>query len=348
MSTRPALLVLRAGPAVTVQDGGRFGYQRLGVSPAGPMDAFSHRIAERLVGNPEGTAGLELGPGILELEVAAERVRIGLAGARRTVAVDGRPRPWWSTLLLTRGQRLALGPALGGVWSYLAVRGGIDVPPVLGSRATHTLSRFGGLDGRSLREGDVLPIGEAAPAEDAPEGALAAPPEPEPGPIRVVLGPQEAWFSAAGTATFLGAAWRVSARSDRMAYRLEGPRIEHARSPNIVSDGIVFGSVQVPGAGQPIVLLADRQSTGGYPKIATVIGADLPRLVQVPAGGELRFAAVDLATALAARRLARERLEQALASLVPLGPQGRLDTGFLLSVNLVSGVTTGEPERPEP
>ncbi len=339
----PALLVLRAGPAVTVQDAGRFGYQRLGVSPAGPMDPWSHRLADRLADNPEGSAGLEIGPGVLELEVRAERVRIGLAGAARTVTIDGRPRPWWSALSLVHGQRLALGPAAAGVWSYLAVRGGIALPPVLGSRSTHTLSRIGGLEGRALRAGDLLPLGEAEIPTDLPDQALGASPEPIDGPIRVVLGPQEAWFTEAGIATFLAAPWRVSVRSDRMGYRLEGPRIEHARSPNIVSDGIVFGSIQVPGSGQPIVLLADRQTTGGYPKIATVIGADLGRLAQTPAGGSVRFAAVDLSVALAARRHARERLEAALRSLAPIGRGGTLDPAFLLSVNLVSGVTAGEP-----
>lgn len=338
----PALLVLRAGPAVTVQDAGRFGYQRLGVSPAGPMDPWSHRLADRLAGNPEGSAGLEIGPGVLELEVRAERIRIGLAGAARTVTVDGRPRPWWSALSLLQGQKLALGPATTGVWSYLAVRGGIALPPVLGSRSTHTLSRIGGLAGRALRAGDLLPLAEAEVPSELPDQVLGAPPEPVDGPIRVVLGPQEAWFTEAGLATFFGAAWRVSPRSDRMGYRLEGPRIEHARSPNIVSDGIVFGSIQVPGSGQPIVLLADRQTTGGYPKIATVIGADLGRLAQTAPGGSLRFAAVDLAGALAARRLARQRLEAALQRLAPIGESGSLEPAFLLSVNLVSGVTAGE------
>ncbi len=339
-----ALRVLRAGPAVTVQDAGRFGRQRLGVSPAGPMDPWAFALAARLAGGPEPASGLELGPGPLELEVLAERVRIGLAGAPRAVAVDGLPRPFWSALELARGQRLALGAAGRGVWSYLVVAGGLALPAVLGSLATHTLSGIGGLAGRALRAEDLLPLAAAEAAAGRPELALAEPPAEEPGPIRVILGPQEAWFTAEGIATFLGAEWRVSARSDRMGYRLEGPRIAHARSPNIVSDGIVFGSIQVPGMGQPIVLLADRQSTGGYPKIATVITADLGRLAQVPAGSALRFAAIDPAEARRARARARQRLEQACARLVPVAAAGRLEAGFLLSVNLVSGVTAGEPE----
>lgn len=341
----PTLRVLRAGPAVTVQDAGRFGRQRLGVSPAGPMDPWAFALAARLAGAGEPASGLEIGPGPLELEVEAARVRIGLAGAPRAVTIEGMARPFWSALELARDQRLALGPAARGVWSYLIVAGGFALPRVLGSLATHTLSGIGGLEGRALRAEDRLPLAAPEAGADLPELALAEPPAEEPGPVRVILGPQEAWFTADGLATFLAAEWRVSPRSDRMGYRLEGPRIEHARSPNIVSDGIVFGSVQVPGMGQPIVLLADRQSTGGYPKIATVITADLGRLAQVPAGATLRFAAVDLATARRARAAARDRLERACARLVPVAAAGRLDSGFLLSVNLVSGVTAGESER---
>jgi biotin-dependent carboxylase-like uncharacterized protein len=307
------------------------------------MDPWAFRLANRLLDQSERKAGLELGPGGLVLRVEAEHVRIALAGAERPVAVDGRPIPWWSAIGAVRGQRIEIGPARRGVWSYLAVRGGLAVGPVLGSCATHTLTRLGGLEGRPLRAGDRLPLADPGAGPDLPDLAMAEPPVEAGGPIRIVLGPQEAWFSEAGIATLLGAAWRVSPRSDRMGYRLEGPRIEHARSPNIVSDGIVMGAIQVPGSGQPIVLMADRQSTGGYPKIATVIGADLGRLAQVPAGGTLRFAAVDLATARAARRLARQRLEAALATFAPIGPGGALEPCFLLSVNLVSGVTAGEP-----
>ncbi|MDW8370271.1 MAG: biotin-dependent carboxyltransferase family protein [Geminicoccaceae bacterium] len=339
----PALFVERCGPLVTVQDAGRFGYQRFGVTPAGPMDPWAFRLANRLLGQSEREAGLELGPGGLVLRVEAERVRLAFAGAERPIELDGRPLPWWSVTNLVRGQRLAIGPARGAVWSYLAIAGGLALPPVMGSRATHTLTRLGGLEGRPLRAGDRLPLADPLAGADMPELVLAEPPFPPAGPIRVLLGPQEAWFGPAAIATFLDAAWRISARSDRMGYRLEGPRIEHARSPNIVSDGIVMGSVQVPGSGQPIVLVADRQSTGGYPKIATVIGADIGRLAQVPAGGTVRFRAVGFEEALAARAEARARLEAAPSRLVPLASGGRLDAGFLLSVNLVSGVTAGEP-----
>lgn len=338
----PSLVVERCGPLTTVQDGGRFGYQRFGVTPAGPMDPWAFRLADRLLDQSERAAGLELGPGSLVLRVEAEHVRIALAGAERPVAVDGRPIPWWSAIGALRGQRIEIGPARRGVWSYLAVRGGLAVRPVMGSRATHTLTRLGGLEGRPLRAGDRLPLADPGAAPDLPDLALAEPPvEPE-GPIRIVLGPQEAWFSEAGIATLLGAAWRVSPRSDRMGYRLEGPRIEHARSPNIVSDGMVMGAIQVPGSGQPIVLMADRQSTGGYPKIATVISADIGRLAQIPAGGTVRFRVVSFEEALEARAEARRSIEIARASFAPLVRGARIDSAFLLSVNLVSGVTAGE------
>ncbi|MCX7629242.1 MAG: biotin-dependent carboxyltransferase family protein [Geminicoccaceae bacterium] len=337
------LLVEHCGPSTTVQDAGRFGYQRFGVTPAGPMDPWSFRLANRMLGNPEGEAGLEVGPGGLGLAVEAPRVRLAFAGAERPLRIDGRPVPWWSALSLRAGQRVELGPSARGVWSYVAIRGGLALAPVMGSRATHTLTGLGGLEGRALRAGDRLPLAVPVAEPEEPDLVLAAPPRGEDGPVRVLLGPQEAWFTEAGIATFLGAEWRVSAKSDRMGYRLDGPPVEHARSPNIVSDGIVFGAVQVPGSGRPIVLMADRQSTGGYPKIATVIGADVGRLAQVPIGGAVRFRRIAFDEARAARRAARAELERALASRRPLAASGRLDPDFLLSVNLVSGVTAGEP-----
>jgi len=341
--TAPALIVERCGVLTTIQDGGRYGYQRFGVTPAGPMDPWAFRLANRMLIQNDDEAGLEVGPGSLVLRVEAERVRIALAGAERPVAVDGRAVPWWSVLNAGGGQRIELGPAARGVWSYLAVAGGLAVRPVMGSRATHTLTRLGGLEGRPLRQGDRLPLADSAIAPDAPDFALVEPPVEPQGPIRILLGPQEAWFTETGVAALLGTPWRVSSRSDRMGYRLEGPPIEHARSPNIVSDGIVTGAIQVPGSGQPIVLMADRQSTGGYPKIGTVISADIGRLAQTPAGGIVRFRAVSFEEALRARAERRSAIEKARASLAPLPRGGRTDPTFLLSVNLVSGVTAGEP-----
>jgi biotin-dependent carboxylase-like uncharacterized protein len=343
IDSTPALLVERCGPLVTVQDAGRFGYQRFGVTPAGPMDPWAWRLAARLVGAAGNDAGLELGPGGLVLRVEAQRTRLAFTGAERPLAIDGRPFPWWSAVGLVRGQRVEIGPAFRGVWSYVAIAGGLALPPVLGSRATHTLTRLGGLEGRALRAGDRLPLADPAIGADLPDVALTTPPSEPEGPIRVLPGPQEAWFGEAGLATLLEATWQISPRSDRMGYRLQGPRIEHARSPNIVSDGIVMGAIQVPGSGRPIVLMADRQSTGGYPKIATVIGADIGRLAQVGVGGAVRFRAVTFEEGLQARAEARARLEAALTGLEPVAAGGRLDAGFLLSVNLVSGVTAGEP-----
>jgi biotin-dependent carboxylase-like uncharacterized protein len=340
--TPPALVVERCGPLTTVQDGGRYSYQRFGVTPAGPMDPWAFRLANRMLDQNDHEVGVELGPGSLVLRVEAERVRIALAGAERPVAVDGRAVPWWSVVSSGGGQRIEIGPAVRGVWSYLAIAGGLAVQPVMGSRATHTLTRLGGLEGRPLRGGDRLPLADSPIVPDLPDFALAEPPVEPPGPIRILLGPQQAWFTEAGVATLLATTWRVSPRSDRMGYRLEGPRIEHARSPNIVSDGIVTGAIQVPGSGQPIVLMADRQTTGGYPKIGTVISADIGRLAQIPAGGIVRFRAVSFEEALRARAETRCAIEKARASLAPLRRGGRVDPTFLLSVNLVSGVTAGE------
>lgn len=341
--TSASFVITHCGPLTTVQDAGRFGYQRFGVTPAGPMDPWAFRLANRMLDNAEGEAALELGPGGLGFVLEGEPVRVAFAGAARALRIDGRAFPWWSAVRLHPGARVELGPSTRGTWSYIAVAGGIALPLVMGSRATHTLTALGGLEGRALRAGDRLPLLGAPIADAQPDTVLAEPPREEQAPIRVLLGPQEAWFTEAGIATFLNAEWRVAARSDRMGYRLEGPAIEHSRSPNIVSDGIVMGAVQVPGSGQPIVLMADRQSTGGYPKIATVISADIGRFAQIPAGGVVRFRRIDFDAALSARRAARAALARALASRRPLGREGRFDPEFLLSVNLVSGVVAEEP-----
>lgn len=334
-----ALRVLRSGPLTTVQDAGRRGWQRFGVSGSGPMDPLAFRLANRLAGNLEGTGALELALGGLEIEVEAAIVRLGLAGGPFIVMVDGSPAPWWSSLTLGRGQILRIGQAVSGVWGYVAIGGGLELPLSLGSLSTHTLSGLGGLHGRKLRDGDELPL--ANPAAGGPDLMLPTPPARR-GSIRVVAGPQAEQFTQAGIDTFYGSRWRVSAQADRMGYRLEGPGIEHGPAgANIVSDGTMLGSVQVPGAGTPIVLMGDRQTTGGYPKIATVIGADIGALAQTPPGGEISFTATTVAEAVAARRAQTAWLARLDEMLVPAATGGSHDSGFLLSVNLVSGVVSG-------
>jgi biotin-dependent carboxylase-like uncharacterized protein len=256
------------------------------------------------------------------------------------VTVDGAPLAPLTSVTLQPGQRLRIGSAsagaAGGARGYLAVRGGVDTPAVLGSRSTHVRSAIGGLQGRALRAGDRLPVGGAS--LEGPELRLDASALPSgPNRLRVVLGPQDDYFTEAGIETFLTAEFTVSTDADRMGYRLTGPVIEHRDGFNIVSDGVGIGAIQVPGNGQPIVLLADRQSTGGYPKIAGVIGVDLAFLAQKRPGETVRFERIALD---AAHALAKERARllhalpgQARPALV-LSPSAE----DLLSVNLIGGV----------
>jgi biotin-dependent carboxylase-like uncharacterized protein len=330
------LRILSAGPGVTLQDGGRQNYLRFGVTPAGPMDAAAHATANRAAGAAPQAAAIEISLGGLAVTVEGAPVTVALAGGGFAVSLDGRPLPSAVVLPLVPEARLAVRPGPWGAWCYLAVAGSIDVPPVLGSVATHTRSGLGGIGGRGLAAGDLLPI--AAARAGAPPAMIEAPwLAPGDDVIRVVLGPQDDYFSRDQIDAFLAGPWTVSARSDRMAYLLEGPRLAHAKGFNIVSDGIALGAIQVPGEGRPVVLMADRQPTGGYPKIATVIGADLGRLAQLRPGARFRFAAVSIEAAVAARRA----LAAALNAPPALAPLLRTDlpSEFLLGLNLIDGVT---------
>jgi biotin-dependent carboxylase-like uncharacterized protein len=241
--------------------------------------------------------------------VAEGAVRVAVAGAPCTITLDGQPVAHGTSIPMQPGQTLALGVMQEGVYAYLAVAGGFDLPAQLGSLSLHQRAALGGYRGRALQAGDRLPLHPSSPV-DAPLLTLPPLPLAPDAPIRVVLGPQDDHFTAHGIASFLGSVYRVSQEADRMGYRLAGPAIEHAKGYNIVSDGIVSGSVQVPGSGEPIVMMADRQTTGGYPKIATVISCDLRLVAQRRPGDAIRFEAVSMAEA---QRLARERAEMAAA-----------------------------------
>jgi 5-oxoprolinase (ATP-hydrolysing) subunit C len=329
------LRILSAGAGVTLQDGGRHGFLRYGITPAGPMDPLAHASANRALDNPPDATAIEVSLGGVSLTVEGEAVDIALAGGTPRIDLDGRPLPSATALTLRPGTRLTVRAGRDGAWFTLAVAGRIDVAPALGSTATHTRSGLGGLHGRGLRAGDALSIIEPRPTIGEPV-CLAMPwLDRPPGTIRVILGPQDDLFDDDALAAFLAGPWRVGARGDRMACFLEGPKIE-ARSHDIVSDGIAMGAIQVPGSGQPLVLMADRQPTGGYPKIATVIGADLGRLAQAQSGTVLRFAAIDIAEAVAARRAEAAALVPAVAR----HPIVRTDfpSEFLLGTNLIDGV----------
>lgn len=306
------VLIGQAGPMVTVQDRGRKGLLHVGVSGSGPMDGPSMDLANALVGNGPDCAVLEFAGTGGAFEVT-EPVRFAVTGGAVDIRIDGAAAFPWESHHLLPGQRLAVGAMRDAVWGYLAFSGGIDTPPVLGSRATHLRSGLGGLDGRRLAANDRLPLGKASAG---PLLAFRQFWQQARGPIRVVPGPQDDYFDRAAWRVFLDEPFIVSPSRDRMAQILDGPRLPALRGHDIVSDGTVVGSIQVPASGQPIVLMAERQSTGGYPKIATVTSVDLPRLAQTPSGRSIRFVAISQEEAEDLLIAGRHTLREAIAGIV--------------------------------
>ena len=312
-----ALHVVKPGLLTTVQDVGRVGYQAQGVPVSGPMDAFSHRLANALVGNEATAATLEatlIGP---ELEVDADTT-MALAGADFELWCDGAPVTMGVSFRVSRGQRVRFGRLRQGARAYLSVAGGVQVPPELGSRATHLVTGMGGLQGRALRAGDRVPIltdVAAGPARRSPGLPL---PTAGRARLRVLPGPQAEWFTDDALRLFADATFRVSPRSDRMGYRLEGPPLVRAREGELISEPVGMGAIQVPAAGEPILLMADRQTAGGYPKVGHVIAADLPLAGQLAPGGVIDFAWCTRAEAIAAL-IARERELLRLSRFVGVG-----------------------------
>jgi biotin-dependent carboxylase-like uncharacterized protein len=294
------LAVLNVGPLTSVQDGGRFGAQRYGLTCSGAMDQLALAVANTLVGNAATTAAIEIGPFAASFEARHGAIRLAIAGAARDIRVGERKLPLNTTATLAAGDRLTIGAARQGAFSILGIAGGVHGTPVFGSLSVTVRAGVGSPFPRPLQGGDEL---ELTPAPDAVDQRLELPPS-APAPIRVLAGPQAAEFGDA-FAQFLAGEWTVSPTSDRMGFRLNGPKLVHLKGHNIVSDGTANGSIQVPGNGQPIVLMRDRGTTGGYPKIATVIGPDLSILAQIRAGETIRFTEVGIAEAEAeARRLA--------------------------------------------
>lgn len=305
-----AIEVLDAGALTTVQDLGRYGFQRYGVPVSGAMDAFALRIANLLVGNLEGAAALELtitGPQLLFLDNAV----IAVAGADMQPRVDHLAAPTWQAFSVSKDAVLSFRGLRAGARACLAIAGGIDVPVVLRSRSTYLRSHFGGFEGRALRPGDRLSRGAVPKTIEARQMPTSwLPTYLASHRVRVVLGPQDAAFTSRGVQTLLSSAYTIGSQSDRMGYRLEGPRIEHKTGADIVSDGTPAGAVQVAGDGMPLLLLADRGTTGGYAKIATIISVDLPRLAQSQPGDRVFFDAVSVSEAHDALRRQDTFLEQ--------------------------------------
>jgi biotin-dependent carboxylase-like uncharacterized protein len=341
---RPALRLLSPGLLTTLQDRGRFGYQHLGIPVSGALDPVSLGAANLLVGNPPDTAALEIAYQGPSLVVDADSVRIACVGAAAPIELVGGKGPAGRRRLamlesarLTRGEELHIGALTGGAVLYLAAAGGFDVPCVLGSRSTLVRAGIGGLDGRALAVGDRLPLCQARAAE-AEEVRLAGLNLAPPPSFRIILGPQDDYFTPQALAALSQSSYSVTPASDRMGMRLDGPLLGHSKGYNIISDGIAPGAIQVPGNGLPIVLLADRQTTGGYPKIATVISADLPALGRLTPGAHVRFEVVSIEAAEAARRAQAAELAGLAQRLSPVPRLAEIDEGLLQRANLVSGM----------
>ena len=329
-----AIRIDTAGPHTTVQDIGRVGHQALGVPEGGVLDRDAMRLANALVGNAADAAVLEVCLGGMGLTLLAP-VRIALTGTRETCLTVQDDTgmalqvPANRSVDLVAGQKVRLGPLVDSNTATLAFSGGLMTPQLYGSRATSPSAGIGGVDGGLLRDGARLPLGDVASAEDemTPEWQGRDLLDDEVSHLRAVPGPQDDRFTAAALENFFSKPHRVTPLLNRMGMRLEGPGLAHVDNADIPSDGIVTGSVQVPGNGQPIILLADHQTTGGYTKIATVISADLPKLARLRPGMEVFFSKVDVA---AAESIARDHEARVTAMLNRLAPASPLfDQGAL-------------------
>lgn len=312
MQKKNSLDVIRGGMLTSLQDLGRLGYQKYGVIVSGAMDSCALRLANLLVGNEEGEAALEitiLGP-VLQLK---KNTLFAITGGDLSPTIDGKPVPLQRPVYTKADCRLSFGSCRQGCRAYLAVAGGFAIPAVMGSKSTYIRAGIGGFRGRALQSGDVLPIGEMAPEIEFfaaqltadPAAAFAAPRwfagwQPglgEAGPIRVTRGSQFDWFNEAGQTKFFNETYEITVESDRMGYRLQGPLLERKIKREMISESLLWGTIQITNEGSPIILLADRQTAGGYPRIAQVAQVDLPRLAQLPAGSSLQFQEISLVEA---------------------------------------------------
>lgn len=301
-----SITVIRPGLASTFQDTGRHGHQHLGVPVGGAMDQRAHQIANLVAGNTGDPATLEItlvGP-TLRFDAPA---CIALSGADLSASINGRPAPRGRPIVVREGDVLSFGERRNGVRVYLACHGGFDLPEILGSQSTYLRGALGGFEGRALRKGDVLPLRAGlqpaaldALADDLDALSIYLPSTLANNPrarLRVVRGPHTELFTDEALRALFGSVYRITNESDRMGYRLQGPTLPVRENRQLLSEGATFGTIQVPADGLPIVLMADRQSIGGYPKIAHVATVDLPQLAQCMPGDEIRFEEIGLAQA---------------------------------------------------
>ena len=283
--------ILDAGLLTTVQDLGRYGFQRYGVSASGVMDEYSAKIANKLVGNKVGEAVLETTLKGVQIEFL-QNTAVAITGGNCDVTLNGTKIELWQSYLVNRGDILKMGICRSGLRNYLAFAGGIDVPIIMNSKSTNLKAKVGGFNGRKLMTGDILSVGVGSLETPLTLNKHYIPTYSKDIKVGVILGQQDDYFTEAGIKTFLNETYTVTQESDRMGIRLSsvsGATIEHKNGADIISDGITFGAIQVPGSGQPIVMMADRQTTGGYTKIGNVISSDLAKLAQATPGTKVKF-----------------------------------------------------------
>jgi len=326
----PAVNIIDAGPFTTVQDEGRYGFQRYGMAPAGAMDEVAYRLGNLILGNNQGEASLEFtlkGPRIKLLQDTT----LVITGGRCAITVNGTSGyNIYEPLSLKSGDEVDIGWITEGARGYLAFRGGLDIPMVMQSYSTYLRGKIGGFEGARLKGGEILAISEpqGSPGRALPENLWPA--YRTPFETDVIMGPQANYFTEEGINTFLSETYQISDAADRMGYRLTGPEIIHVDKADIISDGIPLGAIQVPGHRQPIILMKDRQTTGGYPKIATVASYEIFRLGQAKPGDQLLFKKVSLKEAKAKRELHKKWYDE-LASFI-LKPEQK-SKHFRLTVN---------------
>ena len=289
--------VVNSGIFDTIQDLGRFGFQQYGMPVSGAMDTYALRIGNRLLGNEENKAGIEISIPGLSLEVLSRTV-IAITGANFDPTINNSPAPMWEAIEVKKGDIISFDQIKSGCRSYLLVAGGIDIPIILRSKSTYVRGKIGGLKGRPLKKADIINIGKTNQELQNIIGRKVSvnnlPAYHRENEIRVILGPQDDYFTKDGLHAFLNSSYEITVNSDRMGYRLKGPKIESKGGSDIITDGIPLGSIQVPRNGMPIIMLADRQTTGGYAKIATVISVDVDKFAQMKPGNKVKFTQVNL------------------------------------------------------
>ncbi|WP_053955301.1 biotin-dependent carboxyltransferase family protein [Inediibacterium massiliense] len=302
--------IVHPGLLTTIQDEGRYGYQQFGVPVSGVMDDFAYRVGNILVGNEEKEAVLEvtmMGPTI-EFE---EEGILSITGGNLSPMMNGKSIAMWRSIYVKKGDTLSFGAVKSGCRSYIAFSGGMDIPMIMGSRSTYMKAKIGGLEGRALKSGDIVPLGVSKEKLKSFSSRILPskyiPKYEKEIEVRVLLGPQEDVFTDEGIHTFLSKPYIVTNECDRMGFRLDGEEIEHINGGDIISDGINFGAIQIPGHGKPIIMMADRQSTGGYTKIANVISVDLYKIAQAKPMDQIMFKKVDIKEA---QNLLKERKEK--------------------------------------